>query len=273
MRLLIRFEDRYGMADIFCAANKINYFDNTVVREKVSDNLFVDTGLGNVRVLMLSDRDIEEIINLNIDSILFVFDTDNEKGLKNKVLSKEQITKKILDLQDRFNKKNYKINLHFFLTVYSAETIALYQYLSENPSLDIESYVSKYDTCALHISILTLLNNLDRVRKVKKFRNFLNIDILKHKIDTNLRLRADCINREVLTWIIHDCQGIDNSLAYDQVLNKLDETEKIISEQVSNTKTFKVSGTELKTDMSIKELYSIIDTNYMEHALKMKSST
>ena len=149
----------------------------------------------------------------------------------------------------------------------------MYQYLSENPSLDIESYVSKYDTCALHISILTLLNSLDRVRKAKKFRNFIAIDILKQKIENNLRLRASCINRQVLAWILYNCQGIENSLAYDQVLNKLDETEKIISEQINNTKTFKVSGTELKTDMSIKELYSIIDTNYMKHALKMKSST
>ena len=269
MRLLIRFEDRYGMADIFCAVNKTNYFDNTVVREKVSDNLFVDTGLGNVRVLMLSDRDIEEIISLNIDSILFVFDTDNEKGIKNKVLSKEQITKKILDLQTRFDKRNYKINLNFFLTVYSAETIALYQYISENPSLDIEYYVSKYDTCALHISILTLLNNFDRVRKAKKFRNFLDIGMLKQKISNNLRLRAGCINIEVLTWILYDCRGIENSLTYDQVLNKLDEAEQIINEQKDNTKAFKVSNIGLKTDMSILELYDIIDTNYMKHALKI----
>lgn len=47
MRYLIRFEDTYGMCDLFCKANSLPYINTETQRiTQINDNLYVERGFG-----------------------------------------------------------------------------------------------------------------------------------------------------------------------------------------------------------------------------------
>lgn len=51
MKYLIRFEDTYGMADLFCKAYNINYSDSIDLNiTRVHDDLYIQKGLGAVAI-------------------------------------------------------------------------------------------------------------------------------------------------------------------------------------------------------------------------------
>ena len=53
MKSLIRFEDTYGMTDIFCASRGIDYYDTNLIRKihKIDDETYISFGFGNVSLM------------------------------------------------------------------------------------------------------------------------------------------------------------------------------------------------------------------------------
>ena len=72
MKSLIRFEDTYGMTDIFCASRGIDYYDTNLIRKihKIDDETYISFGFGNVSCLCptYNDRlyDIARKLNVKI---------------------------------------------------------------------------------------------------------------------------------------------------------------------------------------------------------------
>ncbi|MCM1143980.1 MAG: hypothetical protein NC318_10170 [Blautia sp.] len=69
MKSLIRFEDTYGMTDIFCAIHELKYMDidNTaMMMNEIMPGLFVDFGLGS-RWGIISDAEAYAIMERGIE--------------------------------------------------------------------------------------------------------------------------------------------------------------------------------------------------------------
>lgn len=76
LKSLIRFEDTYGIADIFCAVHGTNYLDIGLVRTemiKMDDNTYIDFGLG-ASWHKLTDDEAYAMIELGYNCVFLLFE-------------------------------------------------------------------------------------------------------------------------------------------------------------------------------------------------------
>lgn len=228
MKLLIRFEDTYGMADIFCASRKTAYTNpketNTLL--EISDQLFI------------------------------------ENGKKDKILSDDYIRSVIKDGRERFEKIGYNIEFRFLPVVYDAETIMLYQYISDAVfDAEPERLVHNVDTNLFHLILLSILSSTSNYKKAKLFRNFIDINILSENIRRQLRIRRDRINRHLLNWVLNQCSEYSEFLSIDETLSLLEEAGGMFERYRSNSKTIRLQGQIIDTHISIRRLKEILNKN------------
>ena len=272
MRSLIRFEDTYGLCDIYCASRYINYIDikETGHITKVSDTEFIQSGLGICNCFKLSTSDLMTIKSLNIDNIIFVFDTDSMSGNKSKVMSTEEMSNNIryvkkslrgLNISYQFITVAYaaetimlyqnlsdnwlNISYQFITVAYAAETIMLYQNLSDNwLHLNFEDYVHRINTDALHLVMLAASNKLDDIKKAKRVRNFINWEVLRNKLSKHSQLCRDD-NYMCIQWLLDNIQSLCSEKQIIKLVNDIGikfstempvDKQLIIRDEVVSTK-------------------------------------
>lgn len=211
MRLLIRFEDTYGMYSIFSKIRNLR-LDNPTARDylRVGDDLYVQYGLSCTKSLDINLPTAFDIAERGIDKIIIIFDLDNENGDKSKLMSKEYITRAVINSERSFISLGYTIDIRFMPVVYSAETIALYQYLTDKGKyLDVESLVHVVNTNEFQLLLLNLLNIQNKdFSKTNVFEKYLDCNTLLYKIKANLESGRLNINKELLLWLLSGC-GLD----------------------------------------------------------------
>lgn len=205
MKYLIRFEDTYGLCDIFCAVRGIHYLelDKCASIQMLDSNTYINFGLGIQSCISFNKSEVAEISRLKIDQILVALDVDDLSGNKHQLLQD-------YDFEFQFNRTKKKlasagcgnVKIKFILAAYAAETLELYQYIV--PSLfgdgKMERLVHSIDTNELHLIILSSLCGGVFDKDAKKTRNFLDIDKLKRNV-----AGVDCVNTEIMRWIASGC--------------------------------------------------------------------
>lgn len=167
MIYLLRFEDTYGLADVFCKANNIPYVEasyrGTV---KISDTLYIETGIGAVDALRISRNGVLKILDVNPDVVITVFDLDSPATHNEYPLSIEEFNKNV-----HYTEKHLKgPELRWLLIPWCAETILLNYSIPEAIKL-VNNQTWRYQT-----TLLSILKHIDPVVKVKVFRNHLTTD-------------------------------------------------------------------------------------------------
>jgi len=258
LKSLIRFEDTYGLTDIFCARNDIDYIDISLISQKLIElkpGLFIDFGLGAGWGKFSTDE-AYAIMERGIERIIFVYDMDNLDGDKEFILQKEQLTQKINDIENIFNGIGYNVEICFIPVVYAAETLMLYQYLDDKYGIRITNVVSSVNTNYLHLCLLSYLIKEVNVKHAKRVRNFLDITKL---IEAFKSKYPQDINYMTKNWIIDGC-NLDEEYIFDkyEAIRHLEDTKKLFEKWKNNSnREIEIDGHIIKLNRTVKPLLSI----------------
>lgn len=199
----------------------------------------------------MDGQKIDEIIFRGIDRIVIVFDVDNEDGLKSKLLSENFLKSRIKSLRLKFLNRGYNIKIEFVPVVYSAETIMLYQYISDlHPETNIESLVHKLNTNKFQLILLTKLIGYKHIKRAKRVQDYLNLEKLKFKIRNSLKVR-NTINKNLLNWILEDCNIQREHFSEKDTLIFLQEVIALFEGYQGTTIDFKVGEKEYNNQISL----------------------
>lgn len=126
MNIYIRFEDTYGVADVFKICRGLD-LDMGTEPHRVSENLHIRTGVTVYSIFKLQEStDIEYIRDNNIDVVLNVHDLDNVSGSLDELLTFEQVRDDIEDTELDLRHRGLNVVVKFVPVIYLAETLALY---------------------------------------------------------------------------------------------------------------------------------------------------
>jgi hypothetical protein len=203
MKILIVFEDRYGIFDIFMQISRkyhnVSYKEDAAYIE-LSNSLSIVRGLGNISTIGLKGKVLEYAEYSDV--CISVFDIDKVGvGCKNAVVSDSEV----ISLVD---KSKYCGQRLFMPVIYNAETIMLYQYLHGLNGMDVVDIVHSEDTFKLQLNLLSeVVRKVTGVKSVKKVNEYLDIDKLLIGIDAG----RDDANFYLKRWLRSGCE-IDMSL-------------------------------------------------------------
>lgn len=265
MKSLIRFEDTYGLADIFCCMSGFPYLDRTQGNPivELTNEIFVQNALSNIGCFVF-DENVEFFVKeRGIDRIIIVFDLDAPSGDKRKILSVTEAQQKLAACDNFFKGSGYSVDVVGVPVAYAAETIMLYQYLGKKSlDLEIESLVHKNDTNHFHLLLLTALCDCKDYRKAKRVRDFIDKKLMVHKIQKNIESNDKNINKGLLEWICHECSM--NRLTFDRqaTLISLQSANRLFYDKIDVKKAFTLAGKngtiDLDTDVSLGELEKLV---------------
>lgn len=235
MNSLIRFEDKYGMADIWYLINgkalegveEENYTGNQF--NQVDDNTFTQLALTTGGVFLMSEDDEAFIIKNHIEQIILVYDLDNLNNMSQLDLDNSVFKDYLNRLKNRLEKNiDYNIEIKLAPTVWSAETFALYilaydkafdensPFTANMKQIDAAELIHDKKTPAFQGEIIrgyieyllndkntTYLSNVTNV-KYKQVRTYIphNSEELKDRFQYILELFSNTINKEILTYLI-----------------------------------------------------------------------
>lgn len=214
LKSLIRFEDSYGLTDIFCARQGREYFEwegRPVILKQADDVIFVSYGLASAWTL-ISDEEAFYIMELGIERIINVYDMDNLKGNKKALLSLDNLKKTTETFESRFKGLGYNIEILYVPVVYAAETLALHQFLKNSKVLQITDLVNYNDTWKMHLYMLAYLTG-NNPKEAKKMRNFLDIELL---VESFKFIPDTDPNKMCKNWIAEGC-NINSKVMYGGV--------------------------------------------------------
>ena len=258
MKSLIRFEDTYGLTDIFCARNDLDYIDISLISEKLIEmtpDLFVDFGLGSGWGSFSADE-AYAIMEIGIERIIFVYDMDNLDGDKAFIIQKAQLTQKIDDIERIFKGIGYNVEICFIPVVYAAETLMLYQYLDEKYGIRISHIVSSVNTNYVHLCLLAYLIKEVNIKRAKRVRNFLEIDKLVEAFEN--KYHKD-INNMIKSWIIDGC-NVEEEYLFNkyEAISHLEDTEELFTKWKNDSnREIEIDGHIIKLNRTMKPLLSI----------------
>lgn len=214
MPSLIRFEDTYGMTDIFLGISGRPYsiVDPGKHELKALDSdLYINYGLGS-RWFILTSADITILRKLGITDIYFIFDLDSPAGHNDEILSIPQLEVQLLQIRQSFEKADFSANLYFMPVVYAAETIALLQYVRECTG-SLTNLVHGSNTKKLHLQLLSAFARCVRDSDAKKFHDFLDAESLVEGVAFNLQ--DNDLNVKLRRWISASCE-LDPEYFYNE---------------------------------------------------------
>lgn len=170
MNTYIKFEDTYGIADIFTKIRYNSFIDDMYGEYK---DCAILRGLSTPKVLELKGRDISIIDRNNITRIIVVFDMDSTYGIKDKIIDINKIIEYHNKSIQKLKENNIKAAIEYVPITYAAESISICQYIDK---FEAEYVIDAYDTTKLHKDILKkiLLKRNISANNVKKTRNFLD---------------------------------------------------------------------------------------------------
>lgn len=181
MKYLIRFEDMYGLADIFCKAYDMEYVCNKLTVTHVSGALDLKVGIGASSAVGISKHELEFISRSGYNKVITVFDMDSLGVNKNAPLSSDEFRKR---LPSGLNEAVFK----WIPVRWESETMMLLPNINNSVKLVNER------TWEYHVVLLAILHALTPANKAKVFRNYiLDSDI------TAIKQLADKPVRELLT--------------------------------------------------------------------------
>lgn len=179
MSVLIRFEDRYGMAELYrFLVFKGQYEDRYNFKYNEAEDIYVEYGLNSSNVLLLPKGSIRQYENLGIDTVIFVFDMDSDKN-NSELLSVSNVQAAIERNRRLLSEAGHSIRYLYVPVVYSAETIALYQFYDGIDSLS--NLVNKNNTKLLHTNLLKVVTKIERTKELKKYE-FVDYFKLREKL-------------------------------------------------------------------------------------------
>lgn len=171
MSLLIRFEDTYGMCDIFLSSRHLPFLSHAdrgkIIR--IMDNVYIQYGLSSPNCMILQERELISFRKLGVTSVLFVFDIDNGEGRNYDVWSYNSLKELVDGLSNSLNSNGIKF--YFLPTIYCAETVLLYNYIDSDciGTLFAEDLVSTHDINKFYKYLIAMLEG---IRSTKKGKNF-----------------------------------------------------------------------------------------------------
>lgn len=95
MKYLMRFEDMYGLADIFCKAYNMEYVRNKLTVTHTSGVLDLKVGIGASSAIGISKHELEFISRSGYDKVITVFDMDSLGADRNVPLSSYEFRKRL----------------------------------------------------------------------------------------------------------------------------------------------------------------------------------
>lgn len=230
MNSLIRFEDKYGMADIWYLIND-KEIEKSVINQfnKVDDNTFTQLALTTGGVFLLNEYEIAFIKKNHIEQIILVYDLDTLNNKSQLDLS-NNVFKSYLDTLKNSIEKNVKYNIEIKLapTVWSAETFALYilaydkafdenspfalnmkqidaaELIHDKKTPDFQGEIIRgYIEYLLNDKNTTYLSDITNV-KYKQVRTYIphNSEELKDRFQYILEIFPNTVNKEVLSYLI-----------------------------------------------------------------------
>lgn len=205
MSLLIRFEDTYGMYDLFSIIRHMPFLENDNRVVKVSDDLYIQHGASSPGCLYFKGRSLDKIKEMGVDTILFVFDIDNECGKSYDIWSYydlKKLTDKLIILS-----RDSGVKFYFLPVVYCAETVLLYNYVDSEcvGSLFVEDLVSTHDINNFYKYLIAMLEGFKSTRKVKVFREYVDVDSLIKVLRRVVTFEGYLPNRKCFNWLVDGC--------------------------------------------------------------------
>lgn len=245
MKYLIRFEDKYGMFDLFCMLNKFD-FPNTEGLSKLSESIHAQNGLSINRVFIMNNKVKKYINKHKIDKVVFVFDLDNPAGDKTKLMTLEQFDKSVFNTIKELDELG--VEYGFIPVSYSAETIGLYSFIDSGTIIP-EYVVHKDNTNALHLYMLALLSHRS-LDKSKQFRDYINTNNLVTSI-YRLLSRTD-VNKIIKGNILRHFSNI-SYMSLGETREYIKQQYDDFKERVCNTEcsSIVVDGNEVSLHLSI----------------------
>lgn len=177
----MRFEDMYGLADIFCKAYNMEYVRNKLTVTHTSGALDLKVGIGASSAIGISKHELEFISRSGYDKVITVFDMDSLGADRNVPLSSYEFRKR---LPLGLNEDVYK----WIPVRCESETVMLL------PNINNAVKLVNARTWEYHVVLLAILHALTPANKAKVFRNY----ILSSDI-ANIKQLADEPVRELLT--------------------------------------------------------------------------
>lgn len=220
MKVYIRFEDTYGMADFYSILKQVDLPENASSVSQVGGKLWIRRSLGIRGIFNIQRKELQLIESEQIDIVICVVDLDNYEGDKAALLSATSVQKYFKVLNDEIQKVK-ECKVVFVPVTYAAETLMLY--VLYNCILNPIEVVSKENTNKLHYLLvrkkLIQLHNqgLLSTKKIdpKKVR------LMLHGFDVVQKLQQELDkargNEECLRWLLDsDVVAIEICLDYDE---------------------------------------------------------
>lgn len=242
----MRFEDTYGLCDLFCAIRGLEFLRDTsqVSPVQVSESVYVVNGLGNRGCFSASAYYVAAIESIHPDLILTVFDLDS--GVNHReIMSSSTFASRASRFESGVKKYLPDVKFEYIPTVYAAETIMLYQFMRDLKLTGaIEELVHNSNTWSFQALILAIFNRCDKVADAKVMRNYINtgvlLDNMRMCINTCLTL-----NGPILRFLL----GSDFSgLTLNQTVIFLDTMLSVFKYYLDKPIRLTVDGVELDTN-------------------------
>jgi hypothetical protein len=251
---LIRFEDTYGVCDLFCARLGIPYIPEKEWHDivKVTDSIYISSGLGTKGCFRRSADGFRDIVEAAPDVILTVFDLDSGVDGRH-TMSGANFLNRAKRFESDVKGVLPNATMMYIPTVYAAETVMLYQYRkSLGIQGSIEELVHNRNTWTFQSTILAIFNKCDSLHLSKKMRDYIDISTLMESLDECLKANLT-LNGPVLRFL-RDIYL--SGLTLNQTVMFLDVAASVFNYYLDTSVKLTVAGVELDTNTS---LYSIKD--------------
>ena len=264
MNIYIRFEDRYGIFDLFQYCKKLPDVD-ALQGYKVTDNLIIRNGVTILSSFSLNEVDYDIIEANNIDLILNVHDLDSLDGKDNEILQYASLETRVFKSKKELEERGFNVELRYLPVIFAAETVMLY--IIYNTLLDPTTLVHKDNTKRLHY----LLVDRELVRKqlyniiplekfkVKHVRKYIKFFAVLNKLREELSKQRG--NQLLLELLIEELEAtVVKCLTLTELKKFLDSYNSLFSSALEHPLEYITIGDE---SVCIADLSSLSNEIYL----------
>lgn len=264
LKYLIRFEDTYGIADLYCFSACENFFDIKDAKKLISinDTTSIIFGLSNAGCLCIKRKELYIIEKFKPEYVITVMDLDKDNNDGTGILPLKTAKINLSETERKIKEISPNSKLRYIPTIYASETIMLYQYLKK-PDKDfcIEEIVHCNNTWLFHSVIIAIFAHLEKLSDAKKVRNYLEIDKLLKEFQNTLK-HYHTENKEIIRFILdRTYTGIE----LIQFLEKIKNIDQIFKKYIHVALPFEICGISVTSNdnlFSKKELFPHFPSSY-----------
>lgn len=250
MNYLLRFEDTYGMYDLYRALHNIGE-SNIIIKNDISynrhKNLVMESGLGSNGCFKLKADGRQLLVDENIGTIVIIVDLDADNNNGSCTLDPKSALNKCSKFTSLVNSVNQNIKIRYVPTVFAAETVMLYQYLTRDADkFVIEDIVHPVNTWKFHIIMVAMLAGFDKIMDAKKIRNYCAPSIIRKAFIESYKLNLTR-NKPVIDFMLNRSPGLTEI----EFLNFLTDEYNNFSIRKANKIDFRLLGVEVDSHTSL----------------------